>query len=749
MKVVVADTRSGRSLSFDGSTISGDPAAQRELERLLSLRAPLMRPNPHDRPVVASLSDSPDTLLITLRHAVSASPYAGFVTVTVEDDTTTPSRQAGQAGNVSLSGVEGSRSRKDLTVLLCRVPLTPDVVEYKSGLFSSGSRFTQEIEAAVSLAVPGDMSPVRSPVRSAIYRAVTPGGGGGRRRIGGPRNVRCPAGFEYGGRFASRNLANCGRRLFVAAAENLLDAAGGQGRNGRDRIDPFGMDLVGTIEGDSQVIGGARFRGRAAQIIRNAEIPPVGRRNDNALFGAIRRSADMLDDPGGSDDIRLVRRDGVVLRPAVPVSTLARSTSSPDMDGGVFVSRRNDPTKIGDVEIPALLRSPLRGVAFAIPGGGTITMEKRRPLTTGDKRRLSRVWATSQQIDNYDFAAPMRRLSEQSNGAITYREDFPSRDADDLVGITNGKRTTSVRRWVYDAFLADKAPANIGETWRLTDARPTTRRADSTIGTIAEAVTFLNGGGAPRDVPPSLLGEALPRARAFKRFSVSTNVKAYRRGNSTFYATRSRSDFEHLAHRVSAEVQEQVGLDAPDVVFMGAPGRRRDSLIEFPAGQLDESATFADVNPSDLLRLVMADFLTDQRDRSELSIVQFRRGGRNRLVASENGASVLAGVTPARRSYRQRMGVDEYFNEQRNKGFLDRFSNLTDRQKQILLGTYDDVRKRAQRWSVEEFIEMLTVDGELSDAERTHLEAMRVLYGRRVGQLGNREAFLSAVGVQD
>ena len=46
----------------------------------------------------------------------------------------------------------------------------------------------------LSLAIPGDSDPYRSPVRSAFYRAITPGGGGrrGGSKPGENRGYRCP-----------------------------------------------------------------------------------------------------------------------------------------------------------------------------------------------------------------------------------------------------------------------------------------------------------------------------------------------------------------------------------------------------------------------------------------------------------------------------------------------------------------------------------------------------------------------------
>jgi hypothetical protein len=65
--------------------------------------------------------------------------------------------------------------------------------------------------------IPGDTAPLRSPARSGISRALTPGGVGGANPFayGKPnRGYRCPEGYQYGGRFTDSRFSTCGKQLF-------------------------------------------------------------------------------------------------------------------------------------------------------------------------------------------------------------------------------------------------------------------------------------------------------------------------------------------------------------------------------------------------------------------------------------------------------------------------------------------------------------------------------------------------------
>jgi hypothetical protein len=354
-------------------------------------------------------------------------------------------------------------SDSDLIVTGRRVPLTQAVIDFKVGLFRSRSRLGRAGQAAGTFVLPGDTSTIRHPVRSTAYRAATPGTVGvGRlgRRIGGGA-MRCPAGFEFGGRFAQGNFANCGRQVFEVPA----DAAGRLGATARNataatrRLLGTG-NLPGAPEGRSRRIGGGLATGRAVQIARNANIPEVGAVNAGRRDRAVTAAIGALD-VDRERQMRLVRRDGVTLTPTVGVDSLRKLGSNPDMDGAVLVRRLNDPADMGTDEIPALLSSKLRQVTFAFPDGGRVDITKRRDLTPTDQRRLAAAFRRGHNAQpNLNYDGGINAAVQASGGALSYTGRFTGVSKPfERITVENAEgQRRIVPRWVFSIYLSTNAP---------------------------------------------------------------------------------------------------------------------------------------------------------------------------------------------------------------------------------------------------------------------------------------------------
>ncbi len=77
------------------------------------------------------------------------------------------------------------------------------------GSIGSSNPILQGVQAAGSIALPGDSSILRSPIRSTVFGALTPGmpsvpGIPGRGLGGRDRTYHCPEGYQYGGRFTDK-----------------------------------------------------------------------------------------------------------------------------------------------------------------------------------------------------------------------------------------------------------------------------------------------------------------------------------------------------------------------------------------------------------------------------------------------------------------------------------------------------------------------------------------------------------------
>lgn len=632
----------------------------------------------------------------------------------------------------------------------------------KIGIVNSPKRSTQIIEGAASFVIPGDTSEIRSPIRSRAYSAITPGGGGGggghlgrtRHLLGatigrgrGPAEaLRCPSGFEHGGRFATRGFGNCGRRLF--------DIPGGS--NGLTRGN---LSLVGLLRREGDLLGNGKYEGRAIQVQRNAQIPRVGGTDLTKQNGAVIQAVAALSssDVGGS---LMIRRDAQILRPTVSSTVLATVKKNPDIQDAVLISSVSDPANIGQAEVSNIWTSGMRSVVFALPGGGSISVERTRPLTSGDKRRLGRAWSASSNASDgqFDYGIKLRRLAENSNGSLSYTEKFPSIDKpNDLITISeigNENNTASVQRWVHATYLADNAPGR-GEAnpWKeLSTNSETTAVNTTTIANVADAVKHLDANGNPESVPSEYLGAALTKSASFRATQVQPGLTLLERADGKrWYRKESNAQYSHLAERISSDVNATLGLESPSVKFIGT-GNNRDVLIAHPENMIDAKmsrSTIADMNNADLLRITVSDFLLDHENRDPSSLVSIGRGDKSRVIATSNGLSALAGLSSDELNVRRRMVLDDYFKNSRNAKVAEKFADLSVTQRKVLLGIFDDMLKQASEFNWDDYYARLGLDGRLSPGEKAHMELVKVLYARRLKQLTDqKKRYLSLVGVE-
>lgn len=337
----------------------------------------------------------------------------------------------------------------------------------KVGMFGSHDPVTQAAEAVVSYAIPGDMSDVRSPVRSTAYEAITPGGGGGRSRlrsIGRQIVRRCPPGFEHGGRFANATYTNCGALLFTSA------------------IGPDGEDLVGsatttarrTVGG--QAVGRATIRnvgaglyGDSPIIRRNPNIPEVGKVDRSKVDAAV--EAETVAAGNGKDGfMRFIRKDGIVVKPVAGMDRLLRQKDHPEIVGSTLVMSVTRPTNIGGDELK-LLGNGLAEIHYVIPGGSSLIVKPRKPLTprraSAIRRDLERLRAAGDE-----HGRALKMLAEKHQAELSMVTKFKNMDdANDMVVIERGRIRRTVQKWAYLTWYANNAPGRpkTGAAWRLID----------------------------------------------------------------------------------------------------------------------------------------------------------------------------------------------------------------------------------------------------------------------------------------
>ena len=354
-----------------------------------------------------------------------------------------------------------------------------EAVRTKVGLIESNNPVVRAGQAAASIAVPGNMSAVRRPGRSAVYQALTPGLGGNgstgggrlirralRSTAEGERNqLRCPPGFEHGGRFAKADLSNCGMRLFDLPGFGLVRIArdaSGKVQRARGANSPLEAEAVTPAEAQD-----------ALDISRTALITEVGELNSAARETAITETMKIAGNVTEPDFARLVRRDGTLLDNVVPVVQLADVRTSDDMEDAFLVAPLLDGATVG-VDMFQAMSGGLDGIIMVLPGDkGSIRIQRSSKQDARAVRGLRRRWGTL--VRDQDPQLPGTALStliDEAKGKLKLSVNYPGmKDPLAMVEIERGGATRQVRRWVYELFLSSDAPARPSnvKAWRIAD----------------------------------------------------------------------------------------------------------------------------------------------------------------------------------------------------------------------------------------------------------------------------------------
>jgi len=331
-------------------------------------------------------------------------------------------------------------------------------LEEKAGLIGSSSTAGRVAQSIGSALTPGNISPITSPIRSRLYGALIPGGGQGvlsRLKPNRRRQARCPAGFEFGGRFTDNRFSTCGAQLFeIPGPLELI----------RRAARPIAAPKIPQArqENLSEVLEGAPNPARTIQIQRMAQIPRTGAFQKDKFNRSVADSIKLLKGaPKGEG--RMIRRDGVILRPVVPSSILRSFSENPDMEDGAMVRAIQLPADIGADDLALLGGPSMSKIAFVAPNGVTVSIERSRPFTIGEKRKFPRMINSLAESSNKDnIIKNIEDFAEDSQGAFKFIADTGGiPDALKLVeytGTDGVKRTAT--RWMYETFIkADLAKA--------------------------------------------------------------------------------------------------------------------------------------------------------------------------------------------------------------------------------------------------------------------------------------------------
>lgn len=614
----------------------------------------------------------------------------------------------------------------------------PDVLSQKAGLIGSSNPLGQAAQGVAGALIPGDLSNVRSPARSAVWSAVTPGGirkPSIRRAIAQEREYRCPEGYQYGGRFTDSKWSTCGRQLFDLPTifPSLLRIAERAFRQSQV-LEPGAPDIT-TLRG--QEISGSPLQSRAAQIPRVTGMSKKAR--DVGTLTAIQALTSNSQVP-----YMMIRRDGFPMMPVVSVGELRKVPDNRNMEDAVFLMQAANIDMLGREELGLLSNTGVTSLVYVFPNGSSIRMDRTRPLTVGERRKLGKTVSAAAQVDNSrDPLIRLQQVISESGGAISLRTNFEEIDNPEQ-SLTRGKNQ-GLPRWTIEAFKPAEGRTEgrsvvLDENQEIDKLRISSGRSKR-ISDIETAIEHINSGGNLSDINPSILNEAIERARVYRRRNIGSNRTLFLRtdGGISFVRHMNTRDYEGIGQHIASEIQQHLGLPAPAVRLMGA-GKNRPYLVQTPESMTGErggssNLRAGDLPATDLATLLISDYLADTRNRNPGSLSGGEIANRRRAVSASNVPSALAGLNPDEIKRRFNLDLPDYLRF--DGSFIG--SDIQKRNEALrrqILSTYEALIERARQFEWDNYIKILRTDGNLSTSERRHVEIIRSLFDQRLRRLG-------------
>jgi hypothetical protein len=431
----------------------------------------------------------------------------------------------------------------------------------------------------------------------------------------------------------------------------------------------------------------------------------------------------------------MVRRDGFVLEPVVPAKVLRAIPDNRDMEGATYILSALSPSDIGNDELGLLSNTGVRSLVYVMPGGSTLTLEKRRKLEIGERRKLGRTVNTAMGLDNSkDPAARLKNVSTEIGDGIGYSESF--------VGIKNPNEIVNGKqRWAVDAFKKKLGVKPLEQ--QSSSSRETISYGEKgkLITSIEKAMDHLENGGDLSKIAPSILAEVLQNSQSIRRQELANNQSLIIYGNSKYFLYTSPSDFQHIGERFASDVQQHLGLASPDVLLAGNPGDarpylRQDVETAFQGAKFNPNVKFQDFKPEDVAKMMVSDFLTDQRERPGSSIYPMVTPDGAVPMLAQNVTSGLTDLDKIDINKRINLRIEAYFKSAGIPDYSKYYTTLKSEQQVNFRKYVDKLIKDARTFKLANLRKMLESGG-LSEGEKDHLNIVEKLFSNRLETLSN------------
>ena len=583
-------------------------------------------------------------------------------------------------------------------------------------------------QTLLTRAIPGDSDRFRSPIRSAAFRAITPGRPGvGGSLPGENRASRCPEGYQYGGRFTNSQLSTCGAKLFdipsaIGLSISALKKIGRSLTTKPQAAKPLTPGEYGEIQ-----------QGRQPVIL----IPKVA-----GVSRAVRtaKAASLVTEMGNSNGrfTRMVRRDGFSLQPVVPASVLRTIPDNRDMEGAHYIQSIMGQSEMGGEELGLLSNTGIQKLTYVLPGGSNISLEKVRELTVGERRKLGRTVNTANSISiANDPAARLKYVANETGDGMGYTEDFVNiRNPHQIVG--DGARTRE--KWVNEVFgvKGNRRMKPMNSSNLSTRETASNAQSGKKITSIDAAMNHLNDGGTLSDISPKLLAQILSEGSLSKENKISASSSIVELGNRKYIYNKKPGKFEGISERFSEDMQQFLGLESPDIYLVGDGDNRKylreDVESALIGARIQRDATWSSFASGDVAKLLVSDLVTDQRVRTSDSVVAMKIGDRTVPMASMNISGSLMDLDKIEISKRQKLVIDKLLSSSLMTEYSRYYQQLKTQDKVMMRKQISALLARAKKFNTQQYRQRLFSNG-VSEGEKIHINMLTKLFEARINTL--------------
>jgi hypothetical protein len=266
------------------------------------------------------------------------------------------------------------------------------------------------------------------------------------------------------------------------------------------------------------------------------------------------------------------------------------------------------------------------------------------------------------------------------------------------------------------------------------------------VTSIAEAAKIIRDGGPLSSISPSILAEALTKANLFQR-----NKDTYATNRAgTYKMQSSKGSGDHLSAGLASEIQSHLGLKSPDIAAVGKGDKKKylSEVAESAASgfSVDKTSKFNDLPTSQVAALMVSDILADIPARTTNSVAIMKKG--DEIAAFPDIAkSELIDLSDIKVRERTSARIREFASVSGDGLYTKYYRELKDDQRRLLQQQIDELIEKAREFNFTKYRERLYRDGELSKAEKVHLNIIQKIVANRVDVLRqSRDQLMSVLG---